>query len=280
MLNFDLLRGTEALRMKIQGRGVQSIEVGGRILKVLVEKSQPMMLRDIAGSADIVSARAHTYLVSFRKMGLVEQDAASGQYQIGPFALQLGVARLKSFPPLRVAGDAVVNLADELGLMVGISVWGNQGPTVVQLHEAGDQLSVNVRAGTVFSVTGTATGRAFAAYLPQKITDPLVKVELREGPSQRRVGIPTSRAELSQQIAKIRRLGYASTEGLPIPGINAISAPVFDHSGAMQLAITLIGNAAYLNPSPESAFAARLLSFVRGISEAIGCTSNRVTPER
>lgn len=263
--------------MKVEGRGVQSVEVGGRILKALVEKGQPMMLRDIASSANIGPAQAHTYLVSFRKIGLVEQDGASGQYQLGPFALQLGVARIKSFPPLRVAGDAVVKLADELGLMVGISVWGNQGPTVVQLHEAGDQVSVNVRAGTVFSVTGTATGRAFAAYSPHKIIDPLVKLELKEGPSQRRVGIPTSRAKLGQQIAKIRRHGYASTEGLPIPGINAISAPVFDHSGEMQLAITLIGNATYLDPSPESPFVKRLLSFVRGISEAIGYTGNLVT---
>jgi DNA-binding IclR family transcriptional regulator len=68
----------------------------------MVLAGQPLMLRDIAAGAKVTPAQAHAYLVSFRKLGLVEQDVASNHYQLGPFALQLGLARLRSFNPLRV----------------------------------------------------------------------------------------------------------------------------------------------------------------------------------
>src|SRR3954447_16737748 len=94
-------------------RGVQSVEVGGRILVAMVQAGRPLMLRDLAGGADVTPAQAHAYLVSFRKLGLVEQDTATGRYQLGPFALQLGLARMRISNPLRLAGDAAAALAAE-----------------------------------------------------------------------------------------------------------------------------------------------------------------------
>ena len=76
----------------VEGRGVQSVEVGARILRALVELGAPAMLRDVATKAAVAPAQAHAYLVSFRNAGLVEQDPSTGRYLLGPFALQLGLA--------------------------------------------------------------------------------------------------------------------------------------------------------------------------------------------
>ncbi len=70
---------------------MQSVEVAGRILSVLVDSTKPMMLRDIADAAGLPPGQAHPYIVSFRKIGLVEQDGASGLYRLGWFALHLGL---------------------------------------------------------------------------------------------------------------------------------------------------------------------------------------------
>ena len=49
---------------------------------------------------------------------------------------------------------------------VALAVWGNFGPTVIRMIEAREPLHVSMRAGTVMSILGTATGRAFAAAMP------------------------------------------------------------------------------------------------------------------
>jgi DNA-binding IclR family transcriptional regulator len=262
--------------MSIDGRGVQSVEVGGRILAALVNAGKPLMLRELATMADVAPAQAHAYLVSFRKLELVEQDAASGRYQLGPFALQLGIARLRSFDPLRLAGQAIIEFSEEIGLMVTIAVWGTHGPTIVQVQEGSDQVHVNVRTGTVFSIAGTATGKVFAAFMPPKVVESQVTEELRKGARIQGVGAATSRKELEADVAKARSLGYAPTESKPVTGINAIAAPVFDYSGKMQLVITIIGPMGVLDVGPGSTYTKALLGFTHRLSAQLGYTPRAV----
>ena len=68
-------------------RGIQSVEVGGQLLKVLAHTGRRMALKDLAREADMSPAKAHPYLVSFGKLGLIEQDGVSGHYGLGPVAL-------------------------------------------------------------------------------------------------------------------------------------------------------------------------------------------------
>ena len=249
---------------------MQSIEVGGRLLLALVEVGEPMMLRDLARRAEVTAAQAHAYLVSYRKHGLVEQDANTGRYRLGPFALQLGIARMRSFDPLRMAGDAIAIFAAETRLTIALVVWGTHGPTVVQIQEGTDQLYTNTRAGTVYSVSGTATGRIFAAFMPEDIIKAAVAHENSEGAETKRVGAPVSFKKLIEVIKLIRARGYSTIDIPPVPGVRALSAPVFDHVGQIQFAITVIGPETILDTSESSPTVRDLLAFTHKLSSQFG----------
>ena len=259
--------------MTIKGRGVQSIEVGGRILTVLAAEGRPMMLRDLAQKADLTPAQAHAYLLSFRRLELVEQDD-SGRYRIGPFALNLGIVRMRSFDPLKIATQDLSQLSEETGMMAMIVVLGTRGPTVIYVEEGASQLHVNVRAGTHYSIMGTASGRVFAAYLPEKMVRAHIDSELREGPSQFMVGAPTSLRQVEASNETIRAAGFDTTEGVPVPGINAVSAPVFDHTGQIQLVVTLIGPAGGLSTAPDGPHVTATLAFCARLSGSLGYDPN------
>ncbi|MGQ9368008.1 IclR family transcriptional regulator [Azospirillum sp. ST 5-10] len=253
------------------GRGIQSIEIGGRLLRVLAEAARPMMLRDLADAAGMPPGQAHAYLVSFRKIELVEQDGVSGRYRLGPFALHLGLARLRGSDVYEAAAASAVELAERLNLAVAVCVWGTHGATVVRIHESSRQIHVNVRPGTVFGLTTTATGKLFAALLPERLVLPLLEAELRDparrgGADAEDVTLDRLRAELSQ----IRRTGISTIRDRPVPGVSALAAPVFDHSGQMQAAIMMMGPTALVDCSPEGEQARALLGTTRGISERFG----------
>ena len=57
--------------------GIQSVEVGFALLDALARATGPLMLRDLAAAAHMSAAKAHRYLVSFQRLGLVLQDSAS-----------------------------------------------------------------------------------------------------------------------------------------------------------------------------------------------------------
>src|SRR5262245_51402367 len=121
-------------------RGIQSIEVGGQLLTALVASGRPMALRDLSRAASMVPAKAHPYLVSFSNLGLVKQDPHTGEYLLGPLALQLGLVALHGLDPVSEALAEVGQLAATLGHAVAIAVWGNHGATIVHFHESNDPI--------------------------------------------------------------------------------------------------------------------------------------------
>src|SRR5690554_7988569 len=116
-------------------RSIQSVEVGFPLLAALVEAARPLTLRDLAGAAGMTSAKAHPYLVSFIRVGLVQQDPTTGHYELGPFALQMGLVGLQSSNPVRAALPHVNSLAESVGHTTGIAVLGSHGPTMVYIRE-------------------------------------------------------------------------------------------------------------------------------------------------
>lgn len=250
-----------------EGRGVQSIELGTRLLAALVEEVEPMMLKDLAQVADFAPAQAHAYLVSYRKTGLVEQDPETGRYRLGRFALDLGMTSMRTTDPMHLASEKVRELSEQTGLHVALVVWGSFGPTVVQVQESGSQINMNTRPGTVYSMTGTASGRVFSAFLPEATVREAMNQEKREKVGSR-IGQPRfmSRKEIDQ----IRDLGYATVEQPPVPGVHAYSAPVFDHSGQLIMALTIIGQDFYLEPKARDEFIPALIEATRSLSEGLG----------
>jgi DNA-binding IclR family transcriptional regulator len=219
-------------------QGIQSIEVGARLLQALADASRPQMLRDLAAAAQMPPAKAHRYLVSFARMGLVEQQEETGLYDLGSFALELGLSALARLEPVTASGPALAELREETGQTVALAVWANHGATIVRWLGADTPVSASLRVGAVMPLTRSATGMAFLAFQPQETTAPWLKKELAE---DARLGLtPVTREEVDRLIAQTRRRGFARTSEF-IPGISGIAAPVFDHTRAMTLALIALG---------------------------------------
>jgi DNA-binding IclR family transcriptional regulator len=257
-------------------RSIQSIEIGGKLLQVLSSQSHPMILKDLAEKAGMTASKAHPYLVSFMNLGFIEQNSETGQYQLGSAALQLGLSCLKQLDPLKIATPIVEVLAQQIQQSVAIAVWGNLGPTVVRMIESNQPIHVNMRTGTVMSATGTATGKVFAAFMPMEKLDALHRLALgdRVSHGQTREKIDTGLDP--QELELIRQNKMAQSISKPIPGVSALSAAVFDHSGQLSLVITALG--------PDQTFDARLDGLVAenlrkaaiNISERLGFSQKTI----
>jgi DNA-binding IclR family transcriptional regulator len=250
-------------------RAIQSVEVGGRLLLALGASSGPMTLKDLATQAGLPPSRAHPYLVSFGRLGLVQQDADSGRYGLGPAALQLGLTALRQCDPVKAAVPVAEALAAETGQAVAVAVLGNFGPTVIRMIDARQPLHVAMRVGTVMSMFGTATGRAFAAVLaPERLADALAGVALGSDGSAHQP--PALEAELASARDDYNRHGCTRAVGRPIPGVNAFSAPVFDHEGEPAAVLTLLGHQDHVPASWTSAMASAVKRAANEVSTRLG----------
>jgi len=250
-------------------RGIQSFEVGTQLLIELARHVKPMALKDLAKVTGMSTGKAHPYLVSFLKVGFVTQDA-SGSYELGPLALQLGLARLQRLDAVKEASPLIEELAARTEQSVAVAVWGNLGPTIVRLEEPIQPMHVNLRTGTVMSLAYTATGRLFAAYMPPKVVEKLIAEDIaRQGGRSDGVVLIT-RAQVEDAITETRRHGLSRTIGQPIPGINAFCAPVFDAAGHLVLGITAMGPEATFDNEWNGKIASPLRACALEVSRRLG----------
>lgn len=254
--------------MAKEQRGIQSIDVGGRLLQALAVSSTPMMLKDIAMAAEMPPAKAHAYLVSFCKLGLMEQDVETGRYDLGALALQLGLASLNRLDAVKIASHEMSELAERTGQSAAIAVWGNHGATIVRYQQSVRPIHINMRTGTVMSLTATATGHVFAAFLPKHQVEAVVNTTYRD--AKQRSAAKKTLAALEPTLESVRRRRMARADGHPLPGINAFSVPVFDHTGSVALALTLLGPAAEFDASWDGDLALACRDVSERVSDRLG----------
>jgi flavin reductase (DIM6/NTAB) family NADH-FMN oxidoreductase RutF/DNA-binding IclR family transcriptional regulator len=183
------------------------------------------------------------------------------------------IARLTA---VRLATRALVDLSDELDETLGLGVWGNMGPTMVRWEDSSHPISEHLRTGLVLPVLASATGLAFAAWLPRETTAPFIDVELAQGAAAE---FFSDAGRLYERLAQIRGEGIvrlASTDAFEsVYGttISALSVPVFDQSGGMVLALTAIGTVDRLDVNESGRLVTRLRECAATLSRRLGAVS-------
>jgi len=223
--------------------GIQSVEVGFGLLLALGDAPGPLMLRDLARAANMSAAKAHRYLVSFQRLALVVQDGASTRYDLGPAALQLGLASLSRLDAVKLARERVTLLMEEIGHTLALAVWGNHGPTIIHWEESPQAVTVNLRLGDVMPLLSSATGLCFAAYAPKEAIAGMLKEELARAQKQGRTDVPGTLAEVRALLDDVRRRGASRVVDTLLPGIVGFCVPVFDSDGHMALGMVALGPA-------------------------------------
>lgn len=250
--------------------GVQSVEVGFALLDVLSKAHGPLMLRDLAAAAGMSAAKAHRYLVSFQRLQLVAQDAASTRYDLGPAALKLGLASLSRLDGVKLARERIAALGEQIGHTLAVAVWGNHGPTIVHWEESPQAVTVNLRLGDVMPLLSSATGRCFAAYLSQDAIAPMLQQEIATAQKQRRADVPATLAEAWTLLDEVRRRGAARVVDTLLPGIVAFCAPVFGADGHIALGMVALGPVGSFDPEWGGAIDKPLRAAANQLSRDLG----------
>lgn len=266
-------------------QGIQSVEVAGPLLRELAQASGPLALSTLAKNAGMPAAKAHRYLVSLIRVGLVEQNAASGLYDLGGLALELGLASLGRMDAVKLADGTLASLRDVTGETVALATWGNFGPTYIRLLQSRRPVTVNLQIGSVMPMTYTASGLCFAAYLPASETAALLQAELARNRNEN-LDAPHTEEALSPLLDETRRRGMARMIGrldpaktrsgttraadLLLAGFNAFSAPVFDHDGRMRFALTVVGSAAQVDQAWDGDIARQTQAHAQQLSLRLG----------
>jgi DNA-binding IclR family transcriptional regulator len=237
--------------------GVRSVEVGLSLLPAIAAAGQPLSLTAIAQATGMAAPKAHRYLASLMRAGLVARDPDSGHYVLGSLAVTVGLAALGRLDPERRGREAVRSLAHDLGETVLLAVLANRGATVAAVEPAAQSVFMAVRVGSVLSMARSASGRAFLAFHD----DPAVRAEAET---------ELAGGEIDALVAEIRAAGVACVRDTMLAGISAVAAPVFDHEGRVVQVLTVLGSSTGFDATPDGKPARAVRAATDAISRGLG----------
>lgn len=195
-------------------------------------------------------------------------------HDLGPTSLQLGNTRPAHLDGIRLATAALPEIARQLGdHTLGLAVWGNHGPTAIHWEPSNRPVSDQLRTGLVMPITRSATGRAFAAFMPPETTQAFVEEDLRLYPAGEE-DFEMRRVRFRENIEEVRARGIARAIGkspsrLHLVPVNAFSVPIRDAEGNMIMALSLTCSAERLGSDWDG-------EVPRGLVRAAGDLSNQL----
>lgn len=179
-----------------------------------------------------------------------------------------------SVEALRLATEALPQIAAQVGdHTLCLAVWGNHGPTAVRWEPSRSPVSQHLRTGLVMSISRSATGRAFAAFLPGDTTRAFVDEDMRLFRTADEDDA-TQRRRFDDEVAEVKERGLARATGRdPSPlhetPVNAFSAPIYDADGNMIMALSLTTPATRMAPDWDGAVPGALKQAAQALSRQI-----------
>lgn len=249
--------------------GVKAVETAARLLVAMRQSHGSEILKDIAARAQMHPAKAHRYLVSLIRVGLVKKDEESGRYQWGPLAIDIGASAIRNTNLLQIGAHQISQLRDTLDVTVALGVWGTFGPTHILIEEANRPVITKSRIGSVLPLMTSATGRVFASFDQSHAVEEGINDEIRA--KAKTISDRTRlRANFDALCAEIRMKGIAQSLGEFYPGIIALSCPVFDFRNVLVGAVTILSHQGDFDPSIDGPAAKEIHDCCQRLSRDLG----------
>ncbi len=251
--------------------GIQSVVVGMPLLRALAWSTGDLTLTELAGAAEMPPSKAYRYLIGYIETGLVRYSPETGRYDLGPLALDMGLAALRRLDVVRLAEPIIRTLGKEVGEAISLTVWGNRGTTIVRWQESGRPVTITQTVGTVLPLLTSSNGQIFLTYLPPEITEATIRQELQSA-NAKAAGLKNL-TDTRQLADRIRARGMAVVEGQVLPGICSLSVPVFRHDQSLACGLSVVGFQGFMDLAEDGHPATRLRAAAGELSTLLGAHS-------
>jgi DNA-binding IclR family transcriptional regulator len=254
--------------MTLDGNAVRSVDRAASLLLALGECHGEAGVTELARSLGLHKSTASRLLATLEKRGLVEQDEESGKYRLGLIVIRLAERAERTLDLRSIAMPELDRLARLTRETTGIGVQdGDQMLTVAQA-DGPNLVAMGDRTGRGAPLHSVAAGKVLLASLPEREIMRLV----RRGLTPCTDRTITALEPLLEELARVRRRGFATAFGEYDRGLNAVAAPVHDARGQVIAALDVWGPAYRVTPNRVPELVGQVREAAAAVSVRLGGT--------
>ncbi|WP_165354743.1 IclR family transcriptional regulator [Tropicimonas sp. IMCC6043] len=250
-----------------ESRHVNSVQNMLDILDCFDFRHTELSLTSLSERTGIAKSRLTKLCNTLLHSRYLSRNGDSLKFRLGPQMMVLGRLAEKTSGLEQISRPAVRKLAEETSETAALFV--TQGTRRLCLvREDGDFPIRYVNAeGDILDLYRGAAAMVLLAYMDEEKRDQILKTLERDPDTL----LSPSWMELhEQELATIRRRGYAVGLGTVLPDVASIAAPIFDYSGVCRAAIAVVGPLARFSPERREVLSCQVLQTANGMSRVLG----------
>jgi DNA-binding IclR family transcriptional regulator len=246
---------------------VQSVERAIAILKSFSTEKPERGVGELGRELGLHKSTVSRLMTTLERGGLLTRNPETQRYRLGLDLIGLA-AHVIAYADVREVARALLrNLAEDCQESVNLVVLdGGQVVNLEQFVPPTRQVKNIGQVGRRLSPHCTAAGKVLLAHLSPEELDQVLSGELERYTAH----TITDANQLQRDLATVRRQGYAIAQEELEEGLNALAAPIYDHTGQAIAAVGVAGPAYRMTPQALPQLAARLLDATQQISARLG----------
>jgi IclR family transcriptional regulator, acetate operon repressor len=228
----------------LDGNAVRSVDRAAALLLALGDSQGEAGVTELARRLGLHKSTASRLLATLQRRGLVEQDGETGKYRLGLVVIRLAERAERTLDLRGIAMPELERLARLTRETTGLGVLEHDRLLTVAQADGPNLIAVGDWTGRTSPLHCVASGKVLLAALAEREVLRITRLGL-VAHTDRTI---TELEPLLEELARIRRRGYATAIGEYEPGMNAVAAPVHDARGAVVAAVDIWGPAFRIPP--------------------------------
>jgi len=238
-----------------------------RLLR-LFEDHEMIRVNQVARDMGLSRSTVHRMLATLSHHQFVEQDEHSRAYRPGPALVDIGLAVVSKIDIRAISHTALMELRDLTGETAHLGIMrGDTSVLFLDSVESDRMVRTGSRTGRILPAHATATGKVLLAERTDEEIAALYPSGMLEAPTSRAL---TSLGELLDQVAEVRRLGYAVNHGESEDDVAAVAAAVRDKRGRVRCALVTTAPLSRADDAWVKTAAAVTMRVARELGDRIG----------
>jgi Transcriptional regulator len=223
---------------------VTSVERALSILELLASKNHGLSTSEISRAARLPKSSTSYLLRTLVGRGYVRRDRETGQHTLGIRILSLGGQAMQGMALRELAMPHLRQIAESTRLGAHLAILDHGDAVYIERIESPGFIKMDIWNGKRVAPQVTAVGKALICNLAREEVQEIAGLHPLRPVSQRTI---VTLPHLLEELAAIRRRGYAIDNEEHEVGVRCVAAPVYAASGEVVAAIGVSGTVSQLN---------------------------------
>jgi IclR family transcriptional regulator, KDG regulon repressor len=217
---------------------IQTVSRALELLEQFQEGDAELGITDLSNRLNLQKNNVFRLVVTLKAKNYIEMNTSTGKYRLGIKTRALGQVARRVIDFASHARPFLSDLKQQCHETCYFSVIKDGYTYYLDSVESDLPVRVTQQVGSSRPLYCTAAGRVQLAF-----TEPQRRMELLAGSEMKRLtaGTITDPGELKNELEKVEHQGYAIDNQEHDVGVMEIAAPVFDSSGAIIGALSIVG---------------------------------------